>query len=117
MYLWLLQLKNEDGSFSMHVGGESDVRSTYCALVVASLLNLLTPQIRKNAVQYIARCQTYEGGMGGQPGNEAHGGYAFCGLAGLAILDATDAIDLKLFLVHLPPPPLSFFFPPPIARL
>ena len=32
------------------------------------------------------RCQTYEGGFGGVPGMEAHGGYSFCGLAALMFL-------------------------------
>ena len=32
------------------------------------------------------RCQTYEGGFGGAPGMEAHGGYTFCGLAALVLL-------------------------------
>ncbi len=32
------------------------------------------------------RCQTYEGGFGGAPGMEAHGGYTFCGLASLVLL-------------------------------
>ena len=35
---------------------------------------------------YLLSCQTYEGGFGGEPGNEAHGGYNFCTLAGLLIL-------------------------------
>jgi protein farnesyltransferase subunit beta len=29
--------------------------------------------------------QTYEGGLGGEPGNEAHGGYTFCGVAALVL--------------------------------
>jgi protein farnesyltransferase subunit beta len=32
------------------------------------------------------RCQTYEGGFGGDPGHEAHGGYVFCAFAALVIL-------------------------------
>lgn len=36
--------------------------------------------------QWISRCQTYEGGIADAPGNEAHGAYAFCGLACLSIL-------------------------------
>ena len=44
-------------------------------------------------------CQTYEGGMGGYPGNEAHGGYTFCALAALEILKKTDYIDCELLMV------------------
>lgn len=32
------------------------------------------------------RLQSYEGGIGGEPWNEAHGGYTFCGLAASALL-------------------------------
>ena len=44
-----------------------------------------------------SRCQTYEGGFGGVPGMEAHGGYSFCGLAALMFLNKghlcnTDAL-------------------------
>jgi Prenyltransferase and squalene oxidase repeat len=38
--------------------------------------------------------QTYEGGIGGEPGNEAHGGYTFCGLAAAALAGAAQALDL-----------------------
>jgi protein farnesyltransferase subunit beta len=36
--------------------------------------------------EWISRCQTYEGGIGGYPKNEAHGSYTFCGIACLCIL-------------------------------
>ena len=37
--------------------------------------------------EYLRRCQTYEGGIAGAPGGmEAHGGYAFCALAGLSLI-------------------------------
>ena len=36
LYAFLCKLKNEDGSFSVHEGGESDVRGTYTAVSVAS---------------------------------------------------------------------------------
>ena len=32
--------------------------------------------------------------MGGEPGNEAHGGYTYCGLAALILLDRIDAINV-----------------------
>lgn len=46
-------------------------------------------------------CQSYEGGIGGFPGNEAHGGYTFCGLAAAVILRAQNELDLKALLVML----------------
>ncbi|XP_013377345.1 PREDICTED: protein farnesyltransferase subunit beta isoform X2 [Chinchilla lanigera] len=66
---YLYSLKQPDGSFLMHVGGEVD-----------------------------ARCQNWEGGIGGVPGMEAHGGYTFCGLAALVILKKEYYLNLKSLL-------------------
>lgn len=44
-------------------------------------------------------CQTYEGGFGGLPALEAHGGYSFCGLAALVLLGKEALCDLDLLLV------------------
>lgn len=44
-------------------------------------------------------CQTYEGGFSGCPGMEAHGGYAFCGLASLILLNKGHLCDSKALLV------------------
>ncbi len=49
-------------------------RGSYTAMSVATLLNIVTPELASGAGEFVARCQTYEGGMGGYPGNEAHGG-------------------------------------------
>lgn len=38
-------------------------------------------------------------GIAGEPHNEAHGGYAYCGYAALVILKSTHLIDNKAFLV------------------
>jgi protein farnesyltransferase subunit beta len=42
--------------------------------------------------------QSYEGGLGGEPWNEAHGGYTFCGLAALVLLGRADALDVPQLL-------------------
>ena len=83
----------ERGGFHMHDDGEVDVRGTYCALTVAYLLNILTPELADGAASYVARCQGFEGGFGGEPGNEGHGGYAFCATAALLILRMQRARD------------------------
>ena len=46
----------------------------------------------------ICRCQTYEGGFGGAPGMEAHGGYSFCGLAALALMGRARLCDTDRLL-------------------
>lgn len=64
-------------------------RGTYCLLVVATLLDLLTPELLHNVDKFIASCQTYEGGFACStytfPSTsasmaEAHGGYTSCAL-------------------------------------
>lgn len=44
-------------------------------------------------------CQTYEGGFSGCPGLEAHGGYTFCGLAALVLLQKGHLCDIQSLLV------------------
>jgi len=76
--------------------------------VVATLLDLLTPELTDGLRAFLASCQTYEGGFSAasQPYfsasppsassllptprpslGEAHGGYTFCGLASLILLE------------------------------
>lgn len=92
---FLISLHAEDGSFSMHYDGEADIRGAYCALSVAKLTNTFSPEIFKDTARWIQRCQTWEGGFGGCPGMEAHGGYALCGLASLVLLGETNLCNLK----------------------
>ncbi|XP_076759305.1 farnesyl transferase beta subunit [Xylocopa sonorina] len=95
---FLASLHGEDGSFRLHKDGETDIRGIYCALSVAKLTNVYTPELFKECESWIARCQTWEGGFGGSPGMEAHGGYAFCGLAALVLLGKPHFCCLKSFL-------------------
>ena len=83
---WMNKLRLEDGSFLMHEDGEVDIRGVYCALSAARLTNIFSPDLFKNTAQWVLSCQTYEGGFGGEPGMEAHGGYSFCGFASLILL-------------------------------
>ncbi|KAK2736482.1 CAAX farnesyltransferase (FTase) subunit beta [Myotisia sp. PD_48] len=96
---WLGQLKQPNGGFQVCVGGEEDVRGAYCIIVMIVLLDLpmeLPPDApaRKfghdtfisGLPEYISSCQTYEGGISGTPGTEAHGAYTFCALACLCLM-------------------------------
>jgi protein farnesyltransferase subunit beta len=69
-------------------------RGTYCALNTACLLNLLTSELIAGCADFIAQCQTYEGGLGPFPGVEGHGGYTFCGLAALCLINQAETVDL-----------------------
>ncbi|KAI9714332.1 MAG: CAAX farnesyltransferase (FTase) subunit beta [Bogoriella megaspora] len=99
MWYWLGSVKQKDGGFRIARGAEEDMRGAYCALTIISLLNLplelpTDSPARVNGdetfltglTEWIARCQTFEGGIGASPDDEAHGAYAFCALACLCIV-------------------------------
>lgn len=86
------------GAFIMHELGEIDLRACYLVIVVAKVLGILTPELIEGTADYIASCQTYEGGLGGETFCEAHGGYAFCGLAALCALNLTNKLDINKFV-------------------
>ncbi|KNE61544.1 hypothetical protein AMAG_06363 [Allomyces macrogynus ATCC 38327] len=83
MYAWLLRMKRPDGSF---------ICGTYCALTVARLLNILTPELTRNCASFIGACQSYTGGLAAVPHAEAHGGYTFCGVAAAVLLGEADHV-------------------------
>lgn len=109
MYDFFMSLKQPDGSFLVSHDAEVDVRGIYCLLAVATLLNILTPELLAGLPEFIVSCQTYEGGFGNasfpewdfQEENdevtrvpsaprpvlgEAHGGYTFCAFASWVLL-------------------------------
>mmetsp|Transcript_2720 Transcript_2720/g.7117 ORF Transcript_2720/g.7117 Transcript_2720/m.7117 type:complete len:439 (-) Transcript_2720:283-1599(-) len=99
LYEFLRRRKDDVlGCFTMHEDGEVDVRGAYTAFAVASLTNVLTDELVSGTPEWIARCQTYEGGLGGEPGLEAHGGYAFCGAAALSITGHLGLLRLDALL-------------------
>lgn len=96
-FLW--SVREDNGAFKMHVDGELDVRGAYCAVTVARLSGISPDdKLFEGTADWIASCQTYEGGIGGTPGLEAHGGYTFCGAAALALLGVQTKINLKTLL-------------------
>jgi protein farnesyltransferase subunit beta len=96
VYRWMASLQQQEetgdshiGGYRMHHDGEVDVRATYTIIACAKLLQLLPAGsfLRRPAVfDFCVSCQTYEGGMGGEPFSEAHGGYTFCAVAALQLL-------------------------------
>ena len=95
LYRFFWSLKHASGGFRMHEDGEVDVRGTYTVVAIAALTNMLTPELVSGVAEYTRQCQTYEGGFGGEPGTEAHGGYAFCALAALVLLGEAHTVDLR----------------------
>ncbi|XP_057447464.1 protein farnesyltransferase subunit beta [Lotus japonicus] len=94
LYGFLQRMKQPNGGFRMHNEGEIDVRACYTAISVASILNILDDELIQNVGDYILSCQTYEGGIAGEPGSEAHGGYTFCGLAAMILIGEVNRLDL-----------------------
>jgi len=86
-YLMRTKSTTTPGCWHIQEGGERDLRANYITLHIASMLNILDSDITDGMAEYIVQCQTYEGGMGPFPYAEAHGGYTFCGIAALAILN------------------------------
>ena len=95
MVEWMNRLRQEDGAFMMHIDGELDIRGVYCALAVARLTNIYSEELFKETEHWLVRCQSYEGGFGGVPGMEAHGGYSFCGLAALMLMKRERLCNLE----------------------
>ena len=103
MYKFFMSVKQPDGSFVVSRNAEVDIRGIYCLFVVATLLDMLTPELIAGAPSFIASIQTYEGGFAAssQPffdleGNlmdsprpamgEAHGGYTGCAVGAWGML-------------------------------
>ncbi|XP_049877825.1 protein farnesyltransferase subunit beta [Pectinophora gossypiella] len=95
-FLWTV--RDVDGAFALHKGGEKDIRGAYCAISVAKITNTYTDALFDKTAEWVVSCQTYEGGFAGYPGMEAHGGYAFCGIATLALLNRTQICDIDALL-------------------
>lgn len=92
------RMKQPDGSFSMHDDGEIDSRATYCALAVLKCLNIQDSMLLQNVAEWLLDCQTYEGGFGSVPGSEAHGGYTFCCVASLCLLNQLHRLNMPALL-------------------
>ena len=94
---------HDGGGMTMHDGGEIDVRGCYCALAVCCMLNMDVSRVAEacDLGAFVQKCQSYEGGFGGEPGNESHGGYAFCAYAALAIAGMQHMVDRDLLVSWL----------------
>ncbi|KAK6332744.1 CAAX farnesyltransferase (FTase) subunit beta [Orbilia brochopaga] len=114
---WIRRTKLPNGGFKVNEGGEEDVRAGYCALVTLALLGYDEDELKGDPAQgekplldgvleYFKRCQTWEGGIAAKENSEAHGGYAFCVLAGLCLLGEpremlSKYLDLDRFISWL----------------
>lgn len=88
------RMKQPEGCFIMHDDGECDSRATYCAISVLRCLNIQDPILLDKCGDWIVSCQSYDGGFGSLPGAESHGGYTFCCVASLCLLNELHRIDI-----------------------
>jgi len=97
MYEFLMARRNPNikGSFLMHDKGECDMRAAYIAMITADVLNIMTDELKDGVGDYISSLQSYEGGLGATTHEEAHGGYTFCGFAGLCCIGEAHKVDLN----------------------
>lgn len=100
-YNLILSLKQPDGSFLAAEGAECDLRSTYSSLAIASMLNILTPELKENVIDFTKKCLNYDGGFSPSPHCESHGGFVHCGIGILYILDALDEINLNPVIQYI----------------
>jgi geranylgeranyl transferase type-1 subunit beta len=91
------RLQLPDGSFScIQAGSESDLRFLYCACAISHMMNDWSSVNQDLAVDFIKACRSFDGGIAVLPGQEGHGGGAFCGVASLQLmnkLDDTSVVD------------------------
>lgn len=120
---WMLSIRTDEGSFRTFAHGEVDLRCSYTAAVITSLLGLDEPDtfsledgdiaqrriLTPMTASYVASCQTHEGGFACAPsGCEAHGSYTFCGLGALFIMGEMHRCYLPSLLRWLALRQLSF---------
>lgn len=55
MYQWLMRLKQPDGSFTVHEGGEVDVRASYCVWCISTLLGIGTQELFRGMSGFLTR--------------------------------------------------------------
>ena len=107
-------LQNEDGSFSTDEYGESDTRFSYCAVATFKLSYLYRRKATENeeehtkgtstfnefcskrnlnlskAIDFVSKCQNFDGGFGGIPGAESHAAYTWTCVAFLKLADSLN---------------------------
>ncbi|KAI0536648.1 terpenoid cyclases/Protein prenyltransferase [Xylaria digitata] len=98
---WLKKLQRDDGSFGEvltddgRISGGRDMRFCYIAALIRWILGGAEGDKSLDfnidaLVGHIRRAQTFDGGTSESSTHESHSGYAYCAVAALALLDASD---------------------------
>lgn len=89
----VLSLRQPDGSFTGDEWGEVDSRFVYCAVSCLSLLKGLHLFEQQPTIDWLCKCQNFDGGFGCLPDTESHAAQIFCCVGALCILDSLNCID------------------------
>lgn len=107
LLLFLESMYMANGCFRVHaLDGEYDLRACYAALCIATLCDCITSSSIidwTRTVEFVASCQNYDGGFGNLPNRESHGGYTFCAVATLSLLNSLSLpfVDLDMLKVNI----------------
>lgn len=107
---FLESLYMTNGCFRVYaLGGEYDLRACYAAVCIATLCDCITSSSIidwTKIAEFVASCQNYDGGFGNLPNRESHGGYTFCAVATLSLLNSLSSslVDLDMLKVIIPIP-------------
>lgn len=76
------------------------MRFMYCACCVSALLNDWSGIDKEKAIKNILAAQRYDHAFAKTEGMEAHGGYTFCAIASLALMNSLDLLPNKEGLIQ-----------------
>lgn len=100
LHAFMRRMRRPDGAFHVSTCGEADIRAIYAAAAVASLTGItaLDTELFADTPTYVRSLQSFDGGFGGEPGNEAHGGNSYCAVATLVALGRLRDVDVPALL-------------------
>jgi geranylgeranyl transferase type-2 subunit beta len=77
-----------DGSVQCDKWGESDLRFSYDAACILTLIPGYTPDesLFPRLSAHIAKCRNFDGAYGPRPGTESHAAYTFCAVGALRVM-------------------------------
>lgn len=92
-YIFLLNFYQ---AHSLEDPSECDTRFSFCAVATLKLLGRLDMIDCEKALQYVIKCQNFDGAFGVRENSESHAGQVFCCVGVLKILNGLERIDTEL---------------------